>query len=490
LSAKRGVRLCLALASLAAAAAQGPSASGDPEAADQAYRAALRLAGKGSGEAAGALRRVLELDPEGVFADDALVELAHLESPPRWPEGIGVLDPGAVARALAHLDEALRRFPAGDRAAEAEYHRALLLLEPVASYARAEARARLAAVATGGTRWSGAARYALAWLHECEGDHDRAFDGYQRLLVDAPADDAGVRARVGSARVLLRRGEHGTAARRLQEALDAGVAPDAGALALRELAVRALLQDAGAPDPSRPVRLLTGVRTPSAVAPTAGGGALVVDPRQGRVIELGPEGDKLGEWPLEEPQGIVADAAGRCFAAAADTLYRLDRGRAPLPLASLGDYAPLAGLATDGAGGFWLLERRGRRIGRIEPGASGPVPHWEGAGVRLTGLAWNGEMLVAIDGRRRDIVAVEHGATLRTLVERTPERFVALAADATGRIALFDARTSGIWYLRGAGRLEPAATGGLDLSSAVGIGLGPEGELHVLDRDGAWTVLR
>ena len=95
-----------------------------------------------------------------------------------------------------------------------------------------------------------------------------------------------MRARVGAARVLLRKGEFGAAARRLQEAIDAGAPADARAVPLRELAVRSLLREAGAADRSRPVRTRTGVRSPLDLAPTAAGGALIGDPRLARVVEL------------------------------------------------------------------------------------------------------------------------------------------------------------------------------------------------------------
>ena len=61
-------------------------AAGDPAAAAKQYRIARRLAAERSPEAAAALHTVVELDPDGALADDALIDLAKLHDVPRWPE--------------------------------------------------------------------------------------------------------------------------------------------------------------------------------------------------------------------------------------------------------------------------------------------------------------------------------------------------------------------------------------------------------------------
>lgn len=462
----------------------------DPVAAERQYRIARRLAAEGSPEARVALQKVIELDPGGRLADDALVDQAHLESLPRWPEAIGWLDAAAATRALRLLDAVVARFPAGDRVQEALYHRGLLRLEPLATYDLSAARVDLTAVATSSSQWSSAARFALAWLHELQGTDDRAFDAYQRLLVDYPADPAGVRARVGLARVLLRRGSFGLAACRLQAAIDGGVAADAHAEAMRELAVRSLLREAGAIDPSRLDRVRTGMRSLVDFAPTSAGGVLLGDRKLASVVELNVEGERVGEWALEDLQALTVDPRGRRFAAANTTLYRLEAGRQAIPVASLGDYAPLSRLAADAAGGFWLLDRRGKRIGRIDPGRGGPEAYWESDGTRLLSLVSDGRRLVAIDGKTRTVVAIEPGATPLTLTDRNLVRPVALAADAASRIAMLDARTLAVRFLRADGSLETDPVSLPEGARPVAIGLGMEGELHLVDAAGDWIVFR
>ena len=483
--------LCVAaLACVCLSAATRSRASADPAAAAEQYRVARRLAAEGSPEARAALRKVIELDPDGLLADDALVEQALLDAAAVWPEMTGGLSPAATKRALELLDDVVVRFPDGDRVDQARYLRALLRLEPAATYDPSAARIDLTTVATSPSEWASPSRYGLAWLHEHAGNDARAFDAYQRLLVDEPGGSAGIRARVGAARVFLREGRFGPAAWQLQQAIESGVPTDARAEVLRELAVRSLRREAGAGDALRANRVRTGVRSLAGFAPTAAGGALLGDRKQGTVVELDADGLHVGEWSLDDLQAVAADASGRLFAAAGTTLYRLDRGRQPAPVASCGEFAPVGRMATDGFGGFWLLDRRGRAIGRIDPGQGGPSRFWEGQGARLVDLVWNGSRLVAIDAKTRGLVAIERNGASTPLIDRVAARPLALAADAAGRVALLDGRTGSVHFLRGAGDVETETFAPSEDLRPVAIGLGAEGELQLLDANGDWVVFR
>ncbi len=407
-----------------------------------------------------------------------------------WPEETGRLSQAAATHVLGLLDRAANGALDGDGTYEARYRRALVKLEPLATHDVRAAAVDLQAVAAAESPWSGRARYALAWLHEQRGEDDRALDAYQRLLVDAPATPEGLRARVGLARVLLRHGECGAAARWLQEAIGAGVAADTRAAVLRELAVRTLLREAGEPDPSRPHRRVTGVRSPVAFATTAAGGVLLGDRKQGSVIEIDSAGTRVGQWPLEALQTVATDPRGGRFAAAGATLYRLDDAGVATPLASLGDYPPLSALAADDTGGFWIADRRGRRVGRIEPGQDGPAAFWEGEGSRLQGLVWGGHRLLAIDTKARGLVASDGRAQFAPLPLEDGLRPLDLAVDAAGRTAVLDGRSGTVRFLRRDGRPEARAFASVEIPRPVAIDFGPEGELHLLDSDGAWLALR
>ncbi len=466
------------------------SAAGDPAAAERKFRVARRLAAERSPEAEAALKKVVELDPDGALADDALVELAKLNDVPHWPESTGRLQAEAVETAIEWLDEVIRRLPAADRATEALYRRALLRLEPVPTYDASAARVDLTAVATVPSSWASRARYGLAWVHEHAGHDDRALDAYQRLIIDGPRDPAAARARVGLARLLLRQNDFGLAAHWLQEALDAGAAAETRAAPLRELAVRSLLRETGAGDPGRFERIHTGVRSLSGFAPTADGGVLLGDRKRNRVVELDPSGAQAQDWSIDGLQAIVVDPGGRKFVAAGAALYRLDRDRRITPVASLGDYAPLADLAVDIHGGFWLLERRGRRIGRIPPGGSEPEAFWEDRNARLVALQWDGRRLVAIDAKNKNLVAFDGGDAPRALLADATLRPVAIASDPAGRLAVLDGKTGHVSFVRPDGTLESDPLVHAEARRSVAIGLGPTGELHLIEESGDWVIHR
>ena len=144
-------RVALVVACTLALAALSGDARADRRAAENQYRVARRLAAQRSPEAGAALRRVVELDPKGPLADDALLDLADLEGVPLVPEQLGRVSLAAARRALAVLEELLRDHDSADRATEARIRRALLMLEPLPIRNATEARVDLLGVATAGS---------------------------------------------------------------------------------------------------------------------------------------------------------------------------------------------------------------------------------------------------------------------------------------------------------------------------------------------------
>jgi len=101
----------LALAITVSAVAGAVPARADEAAAARQFRIARRLAAERSPQAAAALRKVVELAPEGPLADDALVEEANLLQIPDWPSDLGVLEEDVLKQALEILARVTAGYP-------------------------------------------------------------------------------------------------------------------------------------------------------------------------------------------------------------------------------------------------------------------------------------------------------------------------------------------------------------------------------------------
>lgn len=406
-------------------------------------------------------------------------------APAEWPEELGRVRSKSQAGATD--------------ADHATYVAALARLEPGSQYDAEAARRELTALSASGASSSAEARYALAWQDEQEGRDERAEGGYVRLIVDAPGGEAGLRARIGLARLLLRRDQPGSAARWLQEAIEADPALSTHALALRELATRAVARDGMQPALRQP----TGLREIAGLVAGPHGGAVLADVKAGRVVEFDEAGDALQGWDLEGLEALAGDATGRVFAAAGGVIYRLDPGGRTTRRASTGTFSPVGALAADARGRMWLLDRKGRRIGCLSPAKEEPESCWESDGSRLLDIAWDGRRLLATDVRSRSVVAfMERGDMSRgglmlvarevpPLLEVEGFRPSMLAVDGAGRVAALDGRKRIVRFMLADGRpdgerpIAPETAGEVER-----IALGVDGMLHAFDgRDGAWIRL-
>lgn len=466
----RAVRAVAAALALASALGAGRAAAADADAAERQYRVARRLAAERSPQAADALRKVVELDPQGPLADDAIVDEALLDPLPRWPDELGRLDPSTLSRARGLLDRVVEGMPGADRVQQALYLRGLLRLEPLAGYDAGAARVDLlnASADPRSTEWSRAARLALAWLAEADGDEGRSRDAYVRVVVDAPGTAAAARAELGLGRLALRASTMDEAAGWLRRAQrDGGASASTEPGERLELAVRRLGGGAGVyPGRGIDVVALGWIRSPSAIAAAPDGGLAVWDRRETGVIRVDAGGRESGRWSLEDVEALAWDPLGRLWAAAGDSLWRLDPDAEPMRVGVQGDLEPVAGLAVDALGRLWLTDRKGESLGVVEPGREVPRLVWQERGVRLGSPGWDGRRLVAVDTRARRVVAVDPSGGLTELVaEGRLQRPGPLAVDATGRIAVADAKTGTI-------ELYDAAGAPLGRVDAEGLGVG------------------
>lgn len=464
----------------------GAGEGGDVPDAQTQYRIARRLAAEGSKEAASALRRVVELEPNGPLADDALLDEARLENLPLWPEELGRLLSAARERALVPLDRLVSTCPEGDRMAEARVLRGLLFLEPLPGRNEGRARQDLVFAATASRApWSSMARYALARLDEWNGNGDRASAAYHRLLVDHAEEEAAARAGVGIARTLLLRGEApGRAAAWLEEALDRGVDAALGAEDLRETAVRSLLRQGGSGavwSPAGGHTVASGIEGASALARGRGGDLVIGIRKERSVARFDASGRVVARWQVEDVHAICVDPFGRIFVAAGPAILRLDPGGDPLRVAEAGDLAPVGSLALDPAGRILVLNRKGDRMGVFHPGEPRPRVVREGKGFSIASLAWDGRRVIALEPRTGNLVQCDPDASTRALATEVVQGPVLLAATAGGAIAILD-RSGDVVLLDGAGRPTdrlPARTGGIEKVSAIALGW--DGSLDLLD---------
>jgi tetratricopeptide (TPR) repeat protein len=484
---RRAILSSLVCAVLAAALAGTQLLAADPAAAERQFRIARRLIAERSPEAVAALQKVLELDPQGVLADDALVEQALLLGIPRWPEETGRMELEPARQAQELLTRVTDEFSLADRAPEARYLRALLRLEPLPFHDASDARLELVTVATARNAlpWSRIARYALGWVAEQEGKDARALEAYQRIVVDAPESETAPRAEVGLARLQLREGRPGEAAAGLQAAIDREVPPQLRAEALRELAVRAVLLRSGAGRPAgtaAPLASSTGVRDLVGMVATPDGGVLVAGRKLAAVLRYDSAGEVVGRWSLEDLQALAVDPRGLAFAAAGDTIHLLERERPPRPVASLGEFMPVTALAVDGLGGFWVLDRRGERVGRVAPGSGQAVPVGPVQRARLEALAWDGRRLLALNARDKNVVSVDAEGRLEVVAGRGLLKPQALAAAPDGSLAVLDGRADEV--LRFDSRGEPLGSvswAGAGIARAETISVAWDGALLFFD---------
>jgi len=478
---KRFVPVLLAFAAASSAIGQATDAEAQ-------YRVARRLGAEGSAGAAAALDRVVELDPQGPLADDALLDRAALIGLPRWPEQRGRLNIARIPEANNLLKRVLD-LPGADRAHEAAYRRGLLLIEPNPGYDFEAARLLWLGLAAGeiDSEWSSSARYALAWVAEQRGEFARAADAYQRIRIDAPGSEAAARAVAAIGRLRLRNADPLGAAARFQEALDSAVLDSQLAdqtRALRDAAVdgfRSRIATAEA------LRLVAASR-PSTVAAFGTSGALLAQRKDGLVLELDATGAVIDRWTVDQPLGTFATPNGLRYAITAASVLRLEPGGTTVSIATAGAFGAFSAASGDDLGHVWVLDRKGERLGVIEPGETTPKNLWQGQGARLASLAWDGNRLLAVDTRNKTVIAVYPDGSSQPLITLGLDRPAALAVDPVGRIGVLEARGTLVTFFAADGAaLGRFSAQGAGMQRIADLAFGLDGTLQLIEEgSGLW----
>ena len=433
--------LCLLILSTLVAELAVSAQTADPEAqtaeANRQYRLARRLVAEGSSEAAAALDRVVAIDPAGPLSDDAQLERVLLLKVARWPHELGRVGPLSHADAGKRLDRLIATPPSlgADRIREARFLRALLRLEPIAGFDADRARIELLSLTTvdRDDDWSFSARLVLGWIAEQRGELSLAEASYGRLLVDASDHAATCHARLRLATIALRDD-------RAQEALLASAPTDLGCEPPHRAGLVQLAYDRW----DNRVATVEAVRASLPFRPVNVAAlddrSWLVDRRGDRIVELDLSGAERKSWPLAEAVDVAVASNGVIYGFSFNSVVRLESDGSLLPLLSLADFGPVAAGAVDSWGRIYVLDRRGGKIGRIDPGGRSVVPHWSGDRVRLSGLSWDGRRLLGADGRNGSIVAIDRDGSSAPLVAGGLDRPIDVAADPSGRFAVSEAR--------------------------------------------------
>ncbi len=447
----RLVALCLSLflcagPGLARAEAAAPA---DPALLERQFDAARALEREGQLDAARtAFRQIVENDAQGRFVPEALLALARLAWPVDEPAQLGqkAPDPKALAEAKDELETVTKKFASAPVAGEATWRLALLHLEPASSAWDPE-RA-LGLLTTLPTLYpdsprAGAALVAAAQLQQDAGRAARARGLAFRLLAEHPTEAIAARGWIALARAEVAEGRVPDALASLGRARAAAQGRDEAAL--REALELSTTLDRIAFSANRGARPFELAGGPGIVAPPkvrhlvfdAAGRLLALSVSEKTLLTVNANGtSELAAAPVTE--ALAIDRWGRTWTAASRTV-QAPAGAGTLP--SLPEKTEITALAPAGPRSVWVLDGRGRRVLRLEPGAGLPVaarlPERTGP---LAIASDGGAGVWVLDGKAEALVNYgEDGAPLRTIaLKDTVKEAVDFDRDGFGNLYVLD----------------------------------------------------
>jgi hypothetical protein len=213
------------------------------------------------------------------------------------------------------------------------------------------------------------------------------------------------------------------------------------------------------------------------------GGVLLGDQRSAEVIHLDAEGVVIDQWRLDDLRDVAASHSGRRFAAAGEDIFRLEPGGKAVRIASQGELKPVSSLEVDDTGRLWLIDRKGENVGRIEPGATTPLPTGsKERGFRMPSTAWDGFRLVAIDSREKLLLAVGADGSMRQLSAGVFQKPLAVTANRSGQAAVLDVRLDAVLFFDSVGKpLGRMAWDAAGVGKAIALDYAQDGALLLFD---------
>jgi len=472
-------RIAAGVAAVSFVAAVAFPVQADTPAAEKQLRLARRLAVTDTAEAKAAFDRALELDPDGPWADDALLESVLLDGPPATPAALGGID---EARRDAWLARLSRVSATADRGREARRWASVLHLVPQPGRdARAARRGFLELTSDPVDDTDAAqARTWLGWVDSIEGRGAAAADAWTRVVADARDPEAS-RAACGHLADWFLRAERPRDALGWNErARGLGGGDDDFA----RLAWRQWQRIDGRPEGFRgstAERLVDGLRGDLSIGRGAGNDRWIARFRDG-VVERRRGDDPAATWSVTRLSAFAVDPYGRGFAASDREVFSLvDGGR--VRLAEVGGFGAPRALAIDRNGVVWAIDRRGSKLARLTGAGVLEVVH-EDRSARWIDLEAALDGPVAVDGKTGRLQRFDRDGRPSVGID-APGRPVALALDAADWTYALDARAKRVEVRSSQGALrEQIDLTSLGIVRPEALAVDPDGGLVVYDADG------
>lgn len=189
----------------------------------------------------------------------------------------------------------------------------------------------------------------------------------------------------------------------------------------------------------------------------------------------------VDRWSLEDTTALAFDPWGRLLAAAGEGIFVVEPG-STRPLGVLGRFASASALSPTATGKIYVLDRKGDRIGVLEPGAKAPAPLREERGTRFAALTEVRGRLVGAAQREGRLLEIAASGLETPLASLPVDGIDSVCVDAASRFVVLEARRGRIVLSTDDGtvvdRLDLKAKG---LEKPTRVVCGSDGTLDVYD---------
>ena len=421
---------------------------------------------------------------------DALYQVAAYHYPTASLRDLGSATRDQILRALALFNKIRKEYPTSSRAPEALYRLGLLALEPdnpKTSFDEAYAAFTSVTNVYPESPLAGPALYGGAAAQMRSGAFAVAQDDFARLLERYPALPETASARLAYGYCLYRSGDYARAMEEYQKVRDRNPGKPEAEVARERITLLhrlRLLPAVGRtvvyrPDGEFAGKVATlGLRSVSALALGPDGNLLVIDAKQGIVLQIGAGGRAIGQTPFAGVAAADSDPRGNLVMAGEG---QIQVGKRLLPLTRPEGSTPrpirdLSGMAVDGDGRVYVGDSRTMEVVQYGRNLDFRAAVYRSASGRLGPLrAGLDDQLYILDTKEKTVVVYAEGkSTTRLRLDEAPASIlepVDLAVDDLGDLYVCDAASGRVVVLDPSGKTLLA---GLQADKARGGLLAPD----------------